>query len=84
MLGPAGSGKSALVDELASRTGNADYITVHVDDQMDSKTLLGAYIATTTPGEFTWQPGLLTQVCSCIYSATCQTTYRLFGLRRCI
>ena len=84
MLVPAGSGKSALVNELASRTGNADYITVHVDDQMDSKTLLGAYIATTTPGEFTWQPGLLTQVCSCTYSTPYQTSCRLFGLQRCI
>lgn len=57
-----GSGKTALLEELAHRTGNVDYITIHVDDQMDSKALLGAYVATTTPGEFTWQPGLLTQV----------------------
>jgi len=58
----SGCGKSALVNELARVTGNSDYITVHVDDQMDSKTLLGSYIATTTPGEFVWQAGLLTQV----------------------
>jgi len=50
------------VAELARVTGNDDLITVHVDDQMDSKTLLGSYIATTTPGEFVWQAGLLTQV----------------------
>ena len=49
------------MSELARLTGNSDVITVHVDDQMDSKTLLGSYIATTTPGEFVWQPGLLTQ-----------------------
>ena len=58
----AGSGKSALVHELAMRTGNQGYMTVHVDDQMDSKTLLGSYIASSIPGEFSWQPGLLTQV----------------------
>ncbi len=58
----SGSGKTVLLEELAELTGNADCMTVHIDDQMDSKTLLGAYLATTTPGEFTWQPGLLTQV----------------------
>ena len=59
----AGSGKSALVGELAALTGNAaGCIRVHVDDQMDAKSLLGAYICTTVPGEFAWQPGPLTQV----------------------
>lgn len=59
-----GCGKTALLEELAFLTGNSDCIIVHIDDQMDSKTLLGTYLATTTPGEFTWQPGLLTQVLS--------------------
>ena len=59
----AGSGKSALVGELAALTGNAaGCIRVHVDDQMDAKSLLGAYICTSVPGEFAWQPGPLTQV----------------------
>ena len=58
----SGCGKTALLEDLAGLTGNSDCITVHIDDQMDSKTLLGAYLATTTPGEFIWQPGLLTQV----------------------
>ena len=40
-----------------------DYITVHIDDQMDAKSLLGAYVCTAVPGEFVWQPGPLMQVC---------------------
>jgi midasin len=34
---------------------------VQLDDQVDSKTLLGTYICTEVPGEFVWQPGALTQ-----------------------
>ena len=37
-------------------------VRVHVDDQMDSKSLLGAYVCTSNPEEFVWQPGPLTQV----------------------
>ena len=37
-------------------------VRVHVDDQMDSKSLLGAYVCTANPEEFVWQPGPLTQV----------------------
>lgn len=49
--------------ELAALTGNApDLVSVHVDDQMDAKSLLGAYVCTSVPGEFLWQPGPLTQV----------------------
>lgn len=60
--GPPSSGKSALIAHLAEVTGNAkDMVRVHLDDQTDSKTLLGAYICASKPGEFVWQPGLLTQ-----------------------
>ena len=60
--GPPSSGKSALIAHLADVTGNAkDMVRVHLDDQTDSKTLLGAYICASKPGEFVWQPGLLTQ-----------------------
>lgn len=61
--GPPGSGKTALVEELARRTDNLDgLIWIHLDDQMDAKSLLGAYTCTAVPGEFAWQPGPLTQV----------------------
>lgn len=48
--------------ELARLTGKGDMVRVHVDDQMDSKSLLGAYVCTANPEEFVWQPGPLTQV----------------------
>lgn len=63
--GPPGSGKTRLVEELAARTGNAGtMVRVHLDDQMDAKSLLGAYVCTAVPGEFAWQPGPLTQAVS--------------------
>ena len=54
-----------MVEELARMTGNLDMVRVHVDDQMDSKSLLGAYVCTSNPEEFVWQPGPLTQVGPC-------------------
>ena len=62
--GPPGSGKSALFQELAHITGNTDAVQLHLDDQMDSKTLLGSYACTAVAGEFKWQPGALTQAVS--------------------
>ena len=51
--------------KLARATGNTDAVTIHLDDQMDAKSLLGTYVATAIPGEFAWQPGPLTQVLCC-------------------
>mmetsp|Transcript_3338 Transcript_3338/g.6310 ORF Transcript_3338/g.6310 Transcript_3338/m.6310 type:complete len:5449 (+) Transcript_3338:384-16730(+) len=60
--GRAGAGKSALVRELARLHGKqSDLVELQLDDQMDSKTLLGTYVCTEIPGEFKWQPGALTQ-----------------------
>ena len=62
------------MSELAKTTGNMDYITVHTDDQMDAKSMLGAYVCTAVPGEFVWRPGPLMQVLSCpflINSSSC-------------
>ena len=59
--GPAGCGKSAILEEVAARTGNDDFVTLHLDAQTDSKSLLGSYVVGATPGEFAWQPGALTQ-----------------------
>ena len=36
-------------------------VRLHLDDQMDSKSLVGAYVCTARPGEFVWQPGPLAQ-----------------------
>ncbi|XP_058826762.1 midasin [Topomyia yanbarensis] len=37
------------------------FLRVQLGDQTDSKMLLGQYRCTDTPGEFVWQPGVLTQ-----------------------
>jgi midasin len=62
VIGAAGSGKSSLLREAARLTcsGTAPLLELHLDDQTDSRTLLGAYVCTDVPGEFTWQPGALT------------------------
>ncbi|XP_063981633.1 midasin-like isoform X2 [Diachasmimorpha longicaudata] len=63
LQGPVGCGKSALVEYLAQITGRgqSDIIKVQLGDQTDSKMLLGMYRCTDIPGEFVWQPGVLTQ-----------------------
>lgn len=69
------------MDTLATVTGNTDYLTVHVDDQMDSKSLLGTYIASSVAGEFNWQPGLLCQVPH-RYFASMDKCFISFSLQR--
>lgn len=73
--GPAGSGKSLLAREaarLCSSGGNSidsgdtsgaspALLELHLDDQTDSKSLLGAHACTDIPGEFAWRPGALTR-----------------------
>lgn len=65
LQGPVGSSKTALVEYLAALTGRTlgeSFIKVQLGDQTDSKMLLGTYRCTDIPGEFIWQPGVLTQV----------------------
>lgn len=38
------------------------YLRIQLGDQTDSKMLLGQYRCTDVPGEFIWQPGVLTKV----------------------
>lgn len=63
--GPAGCGKSSLirflVHALNSSSAVNNLLELHVDDETDSKTLIGSYTTTDIPGEFTWQPGALTR-----------------------
>ncbi|CAH0557511.1 unnamed protein product [Brassicogethes aeneus] len=64
LQGPVGSGKTSLVEHLALKTGRKigeNFIKVQLGDQTDSKMLLGTYRCTDVPGEFIWQPGVLTQ-----------------------
>lgn len=63
LQGPVGCGKTALVEYLARVTGHdaSNFVKVQLGDQTDSKMLLGMYKCTDVPGEFVWQPGVLTQ-----------------------
>ncbi|RKO94177.1 P-loop containing nucleoside triphosphate hydrolase protein [Blyttiomyces helicus] len=58
--GGPGVGKTALVEEAARAAGLKDLLKIHLGDQTDSKVLLGTYVCTSTPGNFRWQPGVLT------------------------
>ena len=60
--GEVGCGKSFLIRELAKSMGqDSTLVELHLDDQTDSKTLLGAYVCSDVPGELLWQPGVITQ-----------------------
>ncbi|CAN0519019.1 unnamed protein product, partial [Ectocarpus sp. 8 AP-2014] len=65
LYGPAGSGKSLLAREAARLISNSGdgvdpepgasstaLLELHLDDQTDSKSLLGAHACTDVPGEF--------------------------------
>jgi MoxR-like ATPase len=60
--GPIGCGKTSLVEHIATICGQLPtLVRIHLDDQMDSKTLMGSHTCTDVPGEIKWQPGALTQ-----------------------
>ncbi|CAM1297592.1 MDN1 (predicted) [Pycnogonum litorale] len=61
--GPVGCGKTSLVEYLALITGRLPSMLtkVQIADQTDSKSLLGMYCCSDTPGEFVWRPGCITQ-----------------------
>eukprot|EP00903_Cladosiphon_okamuranus_P014927 g13820.t2 len=69
--GPAGAGKSLLAREAArlisagndedTEASSPPLLELHLDDQTDSKSLLGAHACTDVPGEFAWRPGALTR-----------------------
>ncbi|XP_012135538.2 midasin [Megachile rotundata] len=63
LQGAVGSGKTTLVEFLAEATGHnaQNFAKVQLGDQTDSKMLLGMYRCTDVPGEFLWQPGILTE-----------------------
>ncbi|GAO48771.1 midasin [Saitoella complicata NRRL Y-17804] len=62
LTGLSGSGKTFLIESIAHALGRAeDLVRIHLGDQTDAKLLLGTYVTSNTPGEFTWQPGVLTK-----------------------
>lgn len=63
LIGKAGSGKTFLVNEIAKSLHIEDsnsLIKIHLNQQTDSKTLLGTYTSGTKPGTFEWKNGVLT------------------------
>ncbi|KAF8466620.1 hypothetical protein BDZ91DRAFT_848756 [Kalaharituber pfeilii] len=61
ITGPAGSGKSFLVHQIAQKLSElATMVSIHLGDQTDAKSLIGAYTSGDTPGTFEWRPGVLT------------------------
>ena len=61
VCGPHGSGKSSLIRELLRLCGPKEsLIEFHIDEETDSKTLIGSYTTTDVPGEFSWRAGALT------------------------
>lgn len=61
ICGPHGSGKSSLLRDLLRLCRPRDsLIEFHIDEETDSKTLIGSYSTTDIPGEFAWRAGALT------------------------
>jgi midasin len=62
ICGPHGSGKSSLIRELLRlcRPEEDSLLEFHIDEETDSKTLIGSYTTTDIPGEFAWRAGALT------------------------
>ena len=63
--GLMGCGKSFLLQRVAETLKQKNtLIELHLDDQTDSKSLIGSYICSDVPGDFVWKPGLITQAVS--------------------
>jgi ABC-type lipoprotein export system ATPase subunit len=61
VCGAHGSGKSSLIRELLTLCRpNESLMEFHIDEETDSKTLIGSYTITDIPGEFSWRAGALT------------------------
>jgi len=60
LLGPTGSGKTALIQHVASLV-KRELTTIHIGEALDGKNLLGGYVATEVPGQFKWVEGPLTR-----------------------
>ncbi|KAI4269451.1 MAG: hypothetical protein L6R38_007465, partial [Xanthoria sp. 2 TBL-2021] len=62
LTGPLGAGKTSLVREAAKRLATDETMLVlHLNEQVDTKLLIGMYTTVGGPGSFTWQPGVLTK-----------------------
>ncbi|EEC43465.1 predicted protein, partial [Phaeodactylum tricornutum CCAP 1055/1] len=48
-------------DEHTAAHHDDQLLEIHVDEETDTKTLVGSYTTTDVPGEFEWRPGALTR-----------------------
>ena len=53
--------EDVILRHIASVAGQNEMIELHLDENIDSKSLLGSYVCTDVPGQFRWQAGALTQ-----------------------
>lgn len=61
LTGLAGSGKTVLIRHIAWQLNKLDtMVTLHLNEQSDSKLLIGMYATGAKPGTFSWRPGVLT------------------------
>ena len=61
ITGRSGSGKTLMINSIAQDLAkDSKLLTLHLNEQTDAKLLIGMYKSVKTPGEFTWQPGVLT------------------------
>lgn len=62
LTGYSGSGKTFLVKEIAKQLGqSSSMIVLHLNEQTDTRALIGLYSSSEVPGSFQWRPGVLTK-----------------------
>ncbi|KAH3662481.1 hypothetical protein OGAPHI_005733 [Ogataea philodendri] len=60
LVGRSGTGKTFLINEVAKQLQLDTMVKIHLNQQTDSKLLLGTYSSGATPGTFEWKNGVLT------------------------
>ncbi|KAF1990977.1 midasin [Aulographum hederae CBS 113979] len=61
LIGRAGSGKTSIVNYVAHLLNKrSSMVSLHLNAQSDAKLLVGMYTTGSTPGTFSWKPGVLT------------------------
>ena len=61
VTGVSGTGKTLLIREIAKELGkSSSMVTIHLNEQIDAKLLVGMYTSDTAKGSFSWRPGVLT------------------------
>ncbi|KAG7889896.1 hypothetical protein KL936_002570 [Ogataea polymorpha] len=60
LVGRSGTGKTFLINEVARMLQLDTMVKIHLNQQTDSKLLLGTYSSGAKPGTFEWKNGVLT------------------------